>query len=411
MARVCVIGGGTAGTQAALEAACMGAEVTIVDRLDTPEPPWKAWPDLIHPRPRGREAPDSHVFRCSQSWASILTSEVRSASRGAITTSEGRKAGFDSVVVATGCFFEPATLPGFRKSGVFVLDGARKYAEVGRAISSVEEVLVAGEGFRGLEAAEKLGGRGRRVSLIVSHWQWEAPSPVAFQVIVEAAQEKGVRVLGGTLTRAVGAGMVEAVVADGSVLPCDALVIVPRRVPRMIQVEARRGSRGGLLVDRLMKTSAESTYAAGGCAELEGAIPPRATLEREAGLSGRIAGSNCMGTKHAIGLVRFNELYVFGLRWTRVGMGPVSARASGLVVSDVERRWGRTSACSVAYERFTGRVMGVESVEATNISPVSLPPLESGATLKTLAFSGLGSSDISLVSETARLGIGSWPRS
>lgn len=406
-----MIGGGTAGTEAALEAASMGAEVTVIDRLDTPEPSWKAWPDLISPPPGGREPTVFHGLRHRHASASTLTSEVRSASPGAVTTSDGRKVGFDSVVVAIGCSFEPASLQGSRKPGVYILDGAWKYAELERAISSPRGVVVAGEGFRGLEAAERLGGHERRVTLIISNWQWEAPSPVAFGVIVDAAKEKGIRVLRGSLARAVGSGAVEAVVADGAVVPCDALVIVPRRVPRTIPMEAKRGPRGGLLVDRFLKTSAESAYAAGGCAELESSIPPPATLEREAGLSGRIAGSNCMGAKHAVGMVRFNELVAFGLGWTRVGMGPVSARATGFAVNVVERRWGHTSACCIAYERFTGRVMGVESVEATEVRQVSLSPLASGATLRTLAYSGLGSSDISLISETARLGIGDWPRS
>lgn len=65
------------------------------------------------------------------------------------------------------------------------------------------------------------------------------------------------------------------------------------------------------------------------------------------------------------------------------------------------------SACTIAFERSTGRVLGVEAVETADAVPADVSSVASGsASLRTLAYGG--SSDISLVSETARLGLRTW---
>jgi hypothetical protein len=262
--------------------------------------------------------------------------------------------------------------------------------------------VVAGEGWRALEVADRLAGPGREVHGFISYWQREGPSSDIFAVIQEAAQHRGVSLHGGRIDRAVGTGELEAAVAGGDVVPCDVLAFVPRRIPRVIPTPASLGRTGGLLVDEGMKTTAPSTYAAGGCAELRATLPP-ATLEWEASLSGRIAGASCMGGRHRIGPARFLEVLLLGLRCSRLEMVGLAALHTN-ARTQVSRRWGESSACAITFERSSRRVLIVEWVSAAN-GRTETPFLECGASLQALAYGGSGSTDISMVSDTARLGL------
>ena len=290
------------------------------------------------------------------------------------------------------------------------MDGAEKYEDLGRKCRSLDRAVVVGEGYRGLEVADRLCSFGVRVLLVISCWQYEAPAQVVVDVFEDAARERGVEFQRGEVSRAVGSRRVEAVVAGGSVIPCDTLVIVPFRVPNPVHSSLRLGRTGGVEVDGAMRTSETSMFAAGGCAELKGDILGSGTLAAEPFLSGRIAGSNSMGSTHSIEGARIEQLRVFGLGWSRIGRRTGARLAFRNRVETVSRRWGAASACVIMHEGFNERVVGVESVQPTTSSPAGLPPLGAGATLEALAF-GLGSSDISQISETARLGLREWRKS
>lgn len=396
MTRVCVVGGGTAGAEAAREAALAGAEVTLMDRSERPEPSWKSWPGLIDSR-NDAENQVSPLRRLDGlRVATIFGSEVRSVLPGLAIATDGLSVSFDSVVVATGSGFQPSSFPGQRKSGVLVLDALSKYAELGRLRGSIAAVVVQGEGARALQVSERLCGSGRKVHVLSSCWQQEAPSPEVRAVLEEAVSERGVSVKMGSIEKAVGSGSLEAVVSGGRVEPCDALVLVPRRLPRVVPTVARLGPRGGLLVDCTLRASPPAAYAAGGCAELETGLPA-STLESEAAASGRIAGANSTGQSFAMDSVRSSVVQVFGLRWSRAGAGPRAAAASGPAVGVVSRRWSPTSACTLVYETASGRVLGVEAVEGAEVSSADISAaLSHSANLRTLAYhSGAGSSDIS----------------
>lgn len=402
MVSVCVVGGGTSGSAAAAEASARGAEVTVVEKAERPDPPWKSWPDLIRAIPLRFEAPPPK-------WSLPLPDrtvedEARSVAEGEVVTSEGTLRP-DRVVLATGCSFEPPKFLGRRKPGVAVLESFREYERLGRESSSTGEITVTGEGGRGLEVAERLSGPGKHVNLFVSHWKGGPPSSMVLDVISSAASERGVSVTSGTVAKALGATRLEAVLANDRVFACDTMVYVPRKLPRTIRVPAEAGPLGGHLVDQNLRTSIPSVFAAGGCAELEGQRPPR-TFEDEPALSGRMAGSNCTGDEQQMGRVKTTESFVFGLLWCRIET--LSLRPPSVApLSTVARRWDESSACEINFESSTKRVVRVESVERSG--PIGLPrlPVPSEMSLQSLAY-GLGSSDISLISETARSGVARW---
>jgi len=404
MSRVCVVGGGTAGLEAAREAERCGAAVTLIERSGVPDPPWKAWPDLISLRqPQSAMPPvPGRGFA-----GTLIRGDARSAGRGFVTTSDGTRLRFDSVVAATGCGFEPTPVAGLQKVGVHLLDRAREYTELGLGAESASNVIVYGEGARGLQVADRLC-RGRGVRVVISHWEQGEPSWNIRGAIFKAAGERGVAICYGALSRALGVGPLEAVVVDGKVVPCDLLALLPKRLPRVIPMPAQTGRKGGLSVDRYLMTSTEGTFAAGGCAEFSSLQGFPSTLENEPGMSGRVAGANAAGRHLAFEGASPREFRLFGLRWTAAGAGLAHLLDSYPVEVVSETLEG--SACAIAVERSTGRVLGIETVESEDSEPADLSSVASGlASLRSLAY--CGSSDISLVSETARLGLRTWQSS
>lgn len=368
----------------------------MVDRSESPDPPSASWPDLIR-CVSGRSG--------ERAWSlalpdGMIEAEASSVAGGVVATSAGVIRA-DLVVLATGSSFEPPTFPGHRKPGVVVLRSFREYEWLGRESASMEEVSVTGEGGRGLEVAERLSGPGRRVNLFVSCWQSDPPSSLVFDVISVAASKMGVSVNLGRVTRAYGAGRLEAVLANGSVFPCDTLAHVPRKVPRAIRSASRAGPLGGHLVDLNFRTSIPTILAAGGCAEVAGGRPGR-TFEGEPALSGRMAGASCTALAPPAVRARLKESFAFGLRWSRFETVP--SPWGNARTAKVARRWDESSACEITFETASKRVVRIDSVERS--PPVGLHPfpVPYDLSLGALAYS-LGSSDISLISETARLAL------
>ena len=407
MPEVLVVGSGTAGMAAAEECSRRGLDVTVVDRLDGAGVPWAYWPDLLVPGVRLETT--SCLSARKSGLEPVFDTEVVTVRRGETVTSEGAVIRARSVVLATGSRPGPTAVQGVRKAGSYVLDSPGRYSEFGSAASRADRVLVCGEGTRGFQVAERLSATGSRPSLVVSSWQSEEPSPPVLEVISDAALERGIAVTKGRVDRVFGLSRAEAVTVGGRVVSCDAFAYVPRRVPAPVPLAAPPGRSGGILVDRLLRTREPGVYAVGGCAELEGSLPPLSTLGEEPRLSGRAAGANAAGASVGISRVRCWSLAVLGLRWSRSGPGAKACRSLGMRVREAHGRQGSRAACTLVYEEATGRVIGAEVVEPADSSSGGLCSWVPGsATLKSLAYGGLGSSDISMVSDTARVGLASW---
>lgn len=394
--KVCIVGGGTAGTQAAAEASRLGSDVVVIEKEEVPDAPWLDLPDLIHPygTPGFRAPAPPHSVR-------VLTSEATSCSPGLVTTSR-EDVRCDSLVLATGSTFEAPAFKGSRKPGVYVLDSEESYRELGSDSGALGRVLVAGEGARALEVTERLTGGGRSIRTAVSHWQAGPPSRPVLDAISRAADERGVSISAGRLSGVVGTAGAEAAVVGGEVVPCDSVVFVPRRLPRVPATTSRLGRTGALLVGRNLAAGTAGTFAAGGCAEVEGSGPP-STLVGEPSPSGRIAGANSLGASLSLGPARSAEIILFGLRWVRV-----SSRLTGMTLGSLDSaaKSEDGAACEIIFDRPSGKVNVMEFVQPVTSRVIGEALVTPDLNLKALAYGGAGSSDISLVSETARLGLG-----
>ena len=404
MPKVCVVGGGTAGREAAEEALMRGAQVTLLEGSEVPDVAWSRWPELLsHSEVPGWKSARSR----RRGNPEILHAEAVSARPGSVELAGGRMLQFDRVVVTTGSRFRLPRFIGHRKPGVIVLNMSSKCVELGLARSSLSKLVVYGEGMRALQIADRLTGGGRAVLVLVSHWKLGEPDRRIMEVIHQAAAEQGAEVMTGTLERAVGAERVEAVLVDGRVIPCDSLVVIPERVPRPLPVDGQAGPRGGLLVDSELRTSVGSLLAAGGCAEMAVAPGRVVGLAEHPGPSGRVAGANGGGGHVAFRPVPRALCVAFGLALLREEAPPSYPDPPAGYQDVAGIRWGPKSACAISFDRGSGRVSKVDSVEEASLPFTSAFPLAAGTTtLQALAYGG--SIDISLISDTARLGLREW---
>ena len=382
--------------EAAAEASRLGSEVTVVEKEEAPDLPWRELPDLIHPcaAPVAPAPARGGTVR-------VLTSEARSHEAGLVTTSNG-DVRCDTLVLATGSSCEPPAFRGSRKPGVYLLDSQRSYQDLGADSGALGRAVVAGEGRRSLEVADRLTGGGRSILVVVSHWQGAPPPREVLDAISQAAKERNVSIASGVLTAAAGTGRVEAAVVGGEVIPCDSVVFVPRRMPRAPASRARLGRTGAVLVGRNLAAGEPGTFAAGGCAEVEGSEPP-STLAAEPSSSGRIAGANSVGESQSLGPAWSAELLLFGLRWVKI-RSRLAGEPRALHRAAVKRT-GEAAACEVVFGRQSGRVAGIEFVREVGSRVIGDVPSTLDLGLRALAYGGEGSSDISLVSEAARLGL------
>ena len=402
MTRVGIVGGGTAGIEAAREVIRSGAEATVFESSTEPSTPFRNWPGLI-----GGKEPTQSTKESDCEWTT-LHSEAKVAGRRFVVDDAGNRMSFDSVVVAAGCALRRDPIVGERKPGVFVLDGETKYAELGRLRES-SCIVVQGEGVLGLGVADRLWAPGREIRLLTTHWENGEPSAEVRPVILEAAAERGISISAGMVSRALGTERLEAVISGGAVLPCDTLVVLPRRVPRPLQTDARLGRRGGLLVDGYLSTSLEGMLAAGGCAEVSSIGGDSRPLCNEPGITGRLAGANSLGRRLALCPVHMESVVSLGVRWTRVGPRVGAWSPAGGSASVVGRRFGQQSACSLHFDPTGGLVTGIDLVEEAAAPAPATASLAGPVSLRTLAY--LGTSDISMISETAMQGLRAWSKS
>ncbi|HMD78916.1 MAG TPA: FAD-dependent oxidoreductase, partial [Nitrososphaerales archaeon] len=153
MVTVCVLGGGTAGTEAAVEAARCGAEVTLLERSSHPPLPRTLWSRML----------DGEVTQPRRSHLlSTLRVEVlfgfaaRSLGPDHRVYGSESSARFDSVVIATGSRSKAVLFAGSNKPGVNILADATDYLELAARQDSIEKLVVTGSGLPVFEVAERL---------------------------------------------------------------------------------------------------------------------------------------------------------------------------------------------------------------------------------------------------------------
>ena len=276
---VLIVGGGHGGAQAALALRQHGFAGTVAIAGDEPELPYER-PPLSKDYLAGEKEWERMLLRPAQVWADKAVTLLPGTRVPAIdpaahsvATEDGRTIGYGRLIWATG---GTARRLGCAGDGVGGVHTVRSRADVDAMIAElpgVQQAVVIGGGYIGLEAAASLRKLGKQV------------------VLVEALDRVLARVAGEDLSRffeaehrAQGVDLrletsVEAVLseggratgvrlADGSTIPAQ-MVVVGIGIAPAIEPLAEAGAEtgNGVRVDGQCRSSLADTFAIGDCAE------------------------------------------------------------------------------------------------------------------------------------------------
>jgi dihydrolipoamide dehydrogenase len=377
MSRIVVIGGGPAGYEAALVAAQLDADVTVVEadgaggacvRHDcVPSKTFIATSDVvtdyrdaarfgvhvagsdaitidapaIHARVRRLAAAQSHDIHAKllKAGVSVVIGQARFGEdtlghthRVLVTPADGDaeyRIAADTVLIATGA--NPRVLPDAVPDGERILDWRQLYD-----LSELPaHLVVVGSGVTGAEFASAYLAMGVRVTLISSRDrvlpQEDADAAMALEDVFRA---RGMEILSNARARSVrrGGDGVVAELADGREVTGTHALMAVGSVPNtadlaLVEYGVAVAPGGYVTVDRVSRTNVPGVYAAGDCT---GVLP----LASVAAMQGRIAMWHALGeavTPLRLRSVAANvftdpELATVGVSQSEVEQGRVPAR-------------------------------------------------------------------------------------
>lgn len=198
-----------------------------------------------------------------------LGAPVDSIEPGRVVFADGSRQDFDHLILATGSRPRALKFPGSDLLGVRSLRSVEDARAIRAVSASVEDVVVLGGGFIGLEIAATLALGGRRVTVIEA--QDRLLGRASRQVISDHVRCRleglGVRILtGATLDRLEGANghVAAAVTASGERIPVGMAIVGVGVVPNVELAEAAGiACANGIRVDLGMRTSMPAVLAVG----------------------------------------------------------------------------------------------------------------------------------------------------
>jgi NADPH-dependent 2,4-dienoyl-CoA reductase/sulfur reductase-like enzyme/peroxiredoxin family protein/rhodanese-related sulfurtransferase/TusA-related sulfurtransferase len=231
-----------------------------------------------------------------------------------LDTGEEYDEAYDKLVLTPGAEPVRPTLPGIDHPAIHVL---RRIGDMDRIKAAVDgtggpdrpggtrHAVVIGAGYIGLEMAENLHERGVRVEIVEMADQIMPPLDRELTTTVENyLRAHDVALHLGTAAAAFGErpdGRVRVELKNGTVLDTDLVILAAGvRPSTALAVDAglTLGPRGGIQVDRHMRTSDPDVYAAGDAVEVEHTVLPGTWLIPLAGPAnrqGRVAAENLCG--------------------------------------------------------------------------------------------------------------------
>lgn len=412
---VVIVGGGVAGLAAAAAAAGQGARTTLVESSGRVGVSKAMTPlmlsdmleetELVLPEARSLQALGVKVL--TGEGVVSVDHEAKKLRMGA----ESRGLEFDSLVLCTGSAPQPPALRGASKPNVFVMDGVPDYLELSLGLDRFESVSVSGPVPLALKLGEALGKGGKRVHVYCGRGGIARQFPEDIAEMVRAAS-RDVSLVEGEIDSILGVDKVEAVLSEGTVRACDAVVLAPHSFPAFPEVACARGQGGGILVDESMATDLEGIFAAGDCAELKfksGSVPT--TSHSSSRLGGEVAGTNAAGGQARASLSCAYEQTFFGMEFCSAGLGLAEAAAMGLdaaAETRVSREREGETIVSMVYDTATHQVYGllVAGRRALALSSAASLIVALGLTTEQVLYSEFpfspGLDDVSPIALTAR---------
>lgn len=369
---IVIVGAGHGGAQAAIALRQAKFEGTIAVIGDEPELPYER-PPLSKEYFSGEKAFERILIRPAAFWAErhvemLLNRRVVSVDPAAhsVTTADGATIGYGQLIWATGGRPRRIGCAGNDLVGVHTVrtraDADRMLAE----LDGVEQAVVIGGGYIGLEAAAVLAKFGKKVVLL------EALDRVLARVAGEPLSRfyeaehraHGVDVrLGAAVDCIEGEGRVSGVrMQDGTVIPAQMVIVGIGIVPAVEPLIAAGAEGGnGVSVDHQCRTSLPDIFAIGDCAlhanRFADDMPIRLESVQNANDQATLVAKTIMGQDLSYYAVPWFWSNQYDLKLQTVGLS--TGHDAAIVRGDPANR-----SFSVVYLK-EGRVIALDCVNAT----------------------------------------------
>jgi len=369
---VLIVGGGHGGAQAAIALRQEKFEGSIAIVGDEPELPYER-PPLSKEYLSGDKTFDRILIRPEKFWeereiSMLLGQRVTAVDPAAhrVTLADGTSIGYGKLIWAAGGDPRRLTCDGHDLAGVHSVRTRAHVDQMMRELDGVEQVVVIGGGYIGLEAAAVLRKFGKQVTLL------EALDRVLARVAgeplsrfyeaehrahgVDVRLRAAVNALEGDGGKVTGVRM-----ADGSVLPAQMVIVGIGIIPSVAPLlEAGAKGANGVEVDALCRTSLPDVYAIGDCALHANRYAAGAEIRLEsvqnANDQAKVVARSIMGTDADYDAVPWFWSNQYDLRLQTVGL------SSGFDQT-VLRGDPATRSFSLIYLR-EGRVIALDCVNA-----------------------------------------------
>ena len=224
---------------------------------------------------------------------------------GTVSTSDGGRIGYDTLILATGSRVRRLAVEGADLQGIFYLRTIADVDAIRAGILSGGRIVIVGAGYIGLEVAAVCRQRGLDVTVLemADRVMSRVVSPEVSAFYEAQHARQGVRLLLSTgLDSFVGNGRVTGVrTGDGDTIPADLVVVGVGIVPNTELAEsAGLAVDNGIVVDDRCRTADPAIYAIGDCTSHFSSIyGRRVRLEsvHNAVEQAKTAASNVCGTE------------------------------------------------------------------------------------------------------------------
>ncbi|WP_422342708.1 NAD(P)/FAD-dependent oxidoreductase [Parasphingorhabdus sp.] len=275
---VVIVGAGHAGAQAAISLRQQKFEGSIAIIGDEPEFPYERPPlskeYFAGEKPFERIMIRPEIFWQERDVVMLLSTRIVSVNpqNRTVRTNSGSEIGYSNLIWAAGASPRKLSLPGFTLEGIHYLRNRSDVDPMIENMDAVQDIIVVGGGYIGLEAAAVLRKIGKKVTVL------EALDRVLARVAGEPLsrfyesehRSQGVKILlGQNILEAFGEDkhVTGVRLLDGHEEPAQ-MVIVGIGVEPAVQPLIDAGAEGsnGVYVDEYCRTSLVDTYAIGDCA-------------------------------------------------------------------------------------------------------------------------------------------------
>ena len=344
---------------------------------------------------------DPETFQVKYNIQARVSSEVVKINRAAKTvtvknllTGETYDESYDKLVLSPGASPIVPPIEGAQNANVFTvrnvvdIDKLNKFlkkdavSDAHGGKTAVNEVVVVGGGFIGLEVAENLNKAGYKVSLVEALDQVLAPFDYDMaQLVHKTLVDHGINLIVSDGISKIGVGTVT--LASGKTLPADAVVMaIGVRPETKLAVEAGLliGKTGGIKVDPNYLTNDPDIYAVGDAIEVYNRLlqsPSRLALAGPAIRQARAAADHMYGIPHQNkGVIGSSVVEVFEMNFASTGLTMKAAEKAGIPADSVYVMPGdkvglmpdvNVMHFKLVYEVPTGRILGAQAGGKGNV--------------------------------------------